>query len=105
VSAHPPTIGDWYSLRGGELFEVVAVDEPEGTVEVQYFDGTVEEFELADWLAQSGAGAIEEVEPPEDWTGSVDIDSGADDSRAGHGSLDDDRRINALGQDGLDLFE
>ena len=106
MSTHPPMIGDWYSLRGGELFEVVAVDDAEGTVEVQYFDGTVEEFELDDWHAQCSAGDIEEAEPPEDWTGSVDIDRGADDSRSmGSGTLDDDRRMNALGQDGLDLFD
>lgn len=98
-------IGDWYSLRGGDLFEVVAVDEAEGTVEVQYFDGTVEEFELDDWYAQSSAGEIEEAEAPEDWTGSVDIDRGADDSRVGQTGLDDDRRMNALGQDSLDLFD
>jgi hypothetical protein len=101
-------IGDWYSLRGGELFEVVAVDEPEGTVEVQYFDGTVEELELDDWHAQCSTGEIQEAEPPEDWTGSVDIDRDADDSRGqgqGQGNLDDDRRMNALGPDGLDLFE
>ena len=106
MSTHPPMIGDWYSLRGGELFEVVAVDEPEGTVEVQYFDGTVEELELDDWHAQCSTGEIQEAEPPEDWTGSVDIDRDADDSRGqGQGNLDDDRRMNALGPDGLDLFE
>jgi hypothetical protein len=98
-------IGDWYSLRGGELFEVVAVDEAAGTVEVQYFDGTVEEFELDDWYGQCSTGDIEEAEAPEDWTGSVDIDRDADESRGGQGNLDDDRHLNALGQDGLDLFE
>jgi hypothetical protein len=99
-------IGDWYSLRGGELFEVVAVDDASSTVEVQYFDGTVEEIELDDWHAQCAAGEIEEAEPPEDWTGSVDIDTEADASRSGNvGGIDDDRRLNAMRPDDLDLFE
>jgi hypothetical protein len=105
MSAHPPSIGDWYSLRAGELFEVVAVDDAAGTVEVQYFDGTVEEFELDDWFAQSQAGEIEEAEAPEDWTGSVDIDRADDGGRAGnYTGIGDDRALNALGGDTLDLF-
>ena len=40
-----PTIGAWYQLDGGELFEVVAYDADDGTIEIQYFDGTVEEME------------------------------------------------------------
>jgi len=106
VSTHPPMIGDWYSLRGGELFEVVAVDEASSTVEVQYFDGTVEELELEDWYAQCGTREIEEAEPPEDWTGSVDVDTEADVSRSGNvGGIDDDRRLNAMGPDDTDLFD
>ena len=106
MSTHPPMIGDWYSLRGGELFEVVAVDEDSSTVEVQYFDGTVEEIELDDWYTQCSAGEIEEAEPPEDWSGSVDMDSEGDGSRSGNGhGISDDHRLNALGPDDLDLFE
>jgi hypothetical protein len=99
-------IGDWYSLRGGELFEVVALDDVNNTVEVQYFDGTVEEIELDDWQAQASAGEIEEAEPPEDWTGSVDVDREDEAPVSGtYGSMNDDRHLNALGPDGLDLFE
>ncbi len=50
-------IGEWYRARGGELLEVVAIDEDDGTIEVQYFDGTVEELDLADWQAQRTARA------------------------------------------------
>ena len=106
MSTHPPMIGDWYSLRGGELFEVVAVDDDSSTVEVQYFDGTLEEIELDDWYAQCSSGEIQEAEPPEDWTGSVDIDTEADTSRSRNiGSFEDDRRLNAMGGDDLDMFE
>jgi hypothetical protein len=30
-----PGIGDWYRLSGGALFEVVALDDDDGTVEIQ----------------------------------------------------------------------
>jgi DNA/RNA endonuclease YhcR with UshA esterase domain len=102
MNAHPPAIGDWYSLRGGELFEVVAVDDTDGTIEVQYFDGTLEEMDREDWQAQYSAGEIEEVDAPEDWSGSVDVEP-EDDGRSGN--VHDDRRLNALSADGLDLFE
>ncbi len=41
-----PVIGNWYRRSNGSLFEVVAVDEQDGTVELQYFDGTIDELDL-----------------------------------------------------------
>ncbi|HEY7642205.1 MAG TPA: DUF6763 family protein, partial [Steroidobacteraceae bacterium] len=43
----------------------------DATVEVQHFDGTLEEFELESWAEQE----FEEAQAPEDWSGSVDVDS------------------------------
>jgi hypothetical protein len=102
-----PTIGNWYRIRGSDSFEVVAFDEDDGTIELQYFDGTVEEMDLEDWQAEKENGALEEVEPPEDWTGSVDVDPEEDEARSNMGSYgnDDDRRQSASKLDGLDLFE
>ena len=77
-----PGIGDWYRLSGGELFEVVALDEDDGTIEIQYFDGTVEEMDVEDWDAQWDDGVMEAAEAPEDWTGSVDVE--ATDAGEGH---------------------
>ena len=102
MSVHLPAIGDWYSIRGGEMFEVVAVDEPDGTLEIQYFDGTIEEMEMSDWRSQFSAGEIEEVEAPEDWSGSVDVEP--EDNNRSSADAYDDRRLNAMG-DGLDLFD
>ena len=65
-----PVIGDWYRRTGGESFEVVAIDPDDRTIEIQYFDGTIEEIELDDWREDE----IESTEPPEDWTGSVDVE-------------------------------
>jgi len=65
-----PVIGEWYRRAGGDSFEVVAIDRDDRTIEIQYFDGTIEELELEEWLEDS----IEASEPPEDWTGSVDVE-------------------------------
>ena len=65
-----PTIGNWYRIQGSDSFEVVAYDEDDGTIELQYFDGTVEEFDLDSWEEQE----FEDAQAPVDWTGSVDMD-------------------------------
>jgi hypothetical protein len=65
-----PTIGAWYRRPNGTLFEVVAVDTDDATVEVQYFDGTIDEIDVENWPSL----LLEAVRGPEDWTGAVDID-------------------------------
>jgi len=99
-----PAIGEWYRMHGEQLFEVVAIDEDAGTIEVQYFDGTVEELELDDWNEQWKSGALEAAEAPEDWKGSVDVEA-EDESTSSLDSIDTDRRLNAGGLEDLDLFE
>jgi hypothetical protein len=70
MTSPSPVVGDWYRRINGALFEVVAIDRDDGTVEVQHFDGTVEEFDLESWDEQE----FEEAQAPEDWTGSVDVE-------------------------------
>jgi len=65
-----PVVGKWYARPGGDSFEVVALDLDDATVEIQYFDGTIEELDLDDWREEQ----IVLAEPPEDWTGSVDVE-------------------------------
>ncbi|NNF67611.1 MAG: hypothetical protein HKM98_08890 [Gammaproteobacteria bacterium] len=65
-----PVVGDWYKKAGGNLFEVVAIDDDDGTIEIQHYDGTVEECELEGWNDM----ILISVEPPEDWSGSFDMD-------------------------------
>jgi len=65
-----PVIGHWYRRSNGTLFEVVALDEEDGTVELQFFDGTIDEVDLETWPSL----LIETVSAPEDWSGSVDMD-------------------------------
>ena len=64
-------VGEWFQTVEGDKFEIVAYDPDEGVIEVQFYDGTVEEYDLDDW---------EELEakptaPPEDWAGSYDVSS------------------------------
>ena len=66
----PPVIGNWYRQENGDLFEVVALDTDDATIEIQYFDGTIEELEMDTWEEME----LQEAQPPEDWTGSVDVD-------------------------------
>jgi hypothetical protein len=65
-----PNVGDWYQNTSGESFEIVAYDAPQGLIEIQYFDGTVEEVDIESWYEQMMVA----IEPPEDWSGSLDIE-------------------------------
>ena len=103
MTAPHPAIGEWYRLTGGDSFEVVAFDDDDGTIEIQYFDGTVEEMDTEDWESQWADHALEAAEPPEDWSGSVDVES--TDDVTGSDVSGDDGGLRASPLDGIDLFE
>lgn len=65
-----PTIGSWYRRPSGQLFEVVAVDDDDETIELQFFDGTIDEVDRDTWSKL----LVQRVAAPEDWSGSVDMD-------------------------------
>lgn len=70
-----PIIGQWFQDAVEDvLFEVVAVDEQSQTIEVQYEDGEVGEFEFETWLQM----IILPAQEPEDWRISYEL-SGDDD--------------------------
>ena len=48
----------------------LAFDEDDGCIEIQYYDGTVEEQDMEYWESQS----LKPTEQPEDWSGSLDIE-------------------------------
>lgn len=104
MTAPLPSIGEWYRHIGGDSFEVVAFDEDDGTIEIQYFDGTVEEMDTEDWESQWADRALETAEPPEDWTGSVDVAS-TDDPATGSDVSGDEGGLRASQLDGFDLFD
>ena len=67
-----PIIGNWYChLDKGQRFRVVAIDEKKKTVEVQNFDGNLDEHEMENWYQLE----IEPCEPPENWSGPLDIEN------------------------------
>jgi len=47
---------------------VTSIDENTANIEIQYFDGTIDEIDHNNWFALD----IERIEPPEDWTGPMD---------------------------------
>jgi hypothetical protein len=62
-------IGQWYVRSDkGESFQVTGLDEESGTIEIQTFDGDLDEVDADNWRALP----LELAEPPEDWTGPVD---------------------------------
>ena len=65
-----PVVGRWYRRVHGQMFEVVAVDEDDATIELQFFDGTIDELDMETWRRL----LVERVAAPEDWSGSVDMD-------------------------------
>ena len=64
------TIGQWFKRDDNTVFEIVAIDEKTGALEIQYFDGAIEEVEPSD-LADENWVAIA---APEDWSGSLDLE-------------------------------
>ena len=63
-------IAQWYRRSDkGEAFVVTAIDETTGAIEVQTFDGDIDEIDGNSWSALP----LEMIEPPEDWSGALDV--------------------------------
>jgi len=73
---HPtPAIGKWFlDNADGQLFEIVAIDEDDETIDIQYFDGAIEGIDVDLWEEMELTSAA----APEDWSGPYD-DLEADD--------------------------
>jgi hypothetical protein len=70
-----PIVGQWYRGATNELFEVVAVDDGDETIEIQFFDGTVTEMDFDAWQQQVLDRTLEAAGAPEDWSGAVDVET------------------------------
>lgn len=67
-----PVVGNWYRLLdSGATFSVVAIDDAADAIEVQYFDGDIDEFERDEWYELN----LEAIDEPEDFSGSLDVDN------------------------------
>ena len=65
-----PRIDQWYAhLDKGQRFYVIDVSEDRGNVELQHFDGDLEELSLDEWRNLN----IILSEQPENWSGALDI--------------------------------
>ena len=60
-----PVVGNWYRDFNQQLFEVVALDDADNLIEIQYFNGDIDEMDYDAWYGL----VAESVPPPEDWTG------------------------------------
>src|SRR5512138_1095390 len=80
-----PMTGEWYRhLDKGQAFRVLNVERDDDVVEIQHFDGDLEEVALAEWFAMD----LEPAAAPEDWTGPIDdIEKGeVDDTETASGT-------------------
>jgi len=80
------------------------MDNDDGTIEIQYFDGAVGEMDVEDWQSQWEEGALQTAEAPEDWSGSVDVEP-EDDAQRNSDSYEAEGELRASGLDNMDLFE
>ena len=69
-----PKIGSWYKDVENDLtFKVVALEENDDSIEVQYIDGDIGEYDTDSWYSST----FDYIEAPEDWSapfGDVETD-------------------------------
>ena len=63
-----PTVGTWYESDEGDIFVVVALHPDRGMIEISTLDGAIDETDLEAWAGM----ALQEIEPPDEWHGSMD---------------------------------
>ena len=103
MATQVPGVGAWYRLNGGPPFEVVALDDDDGTIEVQYVDGTLEELDLEDWKSWCDEHRLEAADAGEDWSDSADVEADEGHSRFVRQGDNSDMRAGSL--DDIDLFD
>jgi len=60
-----PIIGSWYKdLESMLKFKVIAIDEKDDAIEIQYLNGDISEYDNDSWYNSS----FDCIEAPEDWT-------------------------------------
>ena len=70
LNEYDPINEQWYRhIDQGQPFLIVANDDDAEVIEVQYFDGTLEEISYDEW----GKLALEPCEQPESWAGNSEM--------------------------------
>lgn len=60
-----PVIENWYKdIENKLIFKVVAIDEKDATIEVQYVNGDIGEYDNESWYNST----FDYIEAPEDWS-------------------------------------
>jgi hypothetical protein len=68
-SLRGPEIGQWYLHQDkGEMFRVTGLDPQTRSIEIQSFDGDLDEIDAEAWATLP----LERAAEPEDWTGPMD---------------------------------
>jgi hypothetical protein len=65
-----PDVGNWYKdQEANNVFEVVASDDLDQYVEIQYFAGEIEEVDLETWYELD----LRKIPAPEDYSGPFEL--------------------------------
>lgn len=69
MSTADPILENWYQdPASGRIFRVVAIDPENDSIDVQYSDGDIAEYEFTSWEDAD----FFPVDPPEDWSAPFD---------------------------------
>jgi Family of unknown function (DUF6763) len=60
-----PSIENWYKTSEGNMFEVIAVDEQDDAIGIQYLDGSLDELDSDTWLGLDP----KVIDPPREFMG------------------------------------
>ena len=61
---HTPKVGQWYSIPGIDEFEVTALNENSGDIDIQYYDGVTEKLDKESWNSLE----LNRMPTPQDWS-------------------------------------
>ncbi len=81
-----PIVGSWYKdLENSFKFKVINVDDKNDSIEVQYLNGDIGEYDQESWYSST----FDYIEDPEDWSAPFDD---IEDDDLGYTDPDDHRR-------------
>jgi hypothetical protein len=64
-----PIIGNWYKdIENNLKFKIVAIDENDDSIDVQYINGDIGEYDTDSWYSST----FDYIEAPEDWSAPFD---------------------------------
>ncbi|MBE0436158.1 MAG: hypothetical protein IBX56_10175 [Methylomicrobium sp.] len=80
-----PVIDRWYKdVENNLTFKIIAIDESDDSIEVQYLNGEIGEYDNDSWYNST----FDYIEEPEDWSAPFELD----DEDLGYSDPDEHRR-------------